>query len=42
MQEEIKDFGFKLAKDKKTALDFLVRVGIYTKDGKLSKEYGGE
>jgi len=29
----------KISKDKKLARDFLIRAGIYTKSGRLSKNY---
>ena len=33
------EYTEKLSKDKKLARDFLIRAGIYTKSGRLSKNY---
>jgi len=33
------EYTEKLSKDKKLARDFLIRAGIYTKSGRLSKHY---
>lgn len=35
-------FAKELLSDRERALEFFVRVGIYDKEGKLAKEYGGE
>ena len=33
------EYTEKLSKDKQLARDFLIRAGIYTKSGRLSKHY---
>ena len=35
----IREHREKMSKDKKYAKDFLIRAGIYTKSGRLSKHY---
>ena len=35
----IREHREKVSKDKKLARDFLIRAGIYTKSGQLSKHY---
>jgi hypothetical protein len=40
--EALNKYGSELLKDPKRADDFFRNVGIYTADGKLTKEYGGE
>jgi len=35
----IREHAERASKDKKYARDFLIRAGIYTKSGKLSKHY---
>ena len=37
----IKEFGQELLSNSEKADNFFIEMGVYTKDGKLTKEYGG-
>ncbi len=39
--KEFKKYSKEITKNKESAKNFLVKVGILTKDEKLSKNYGG-
>jgi hypothetical protein len=39
--DEMEEYAEHVGKDKNKAKEFLSKTGVYTKDGKLTKEYGG-
>jgi len=39
--KEFEKYSKKICSSKKSARKFLIDCGIYTKEGKLTKEYGG-